>query len=61
MIQTLLTSRCLQWRIVQFCNMLFDIMVRHVTENCHLKCPVHFFCWNIFHLLSYEQKKINQY
>ena len=27
----------------------------HVTENRYVKCPVHFFRWNIFHLLSYEQ------
>ena len=30
-------------------------MLRHVTENRYVKCPVHFFGWNIFNLLSYEQ------
>ena len=26
-----------------------------VTENRYVKWPVHFFRWNIFHSLSYEQ------
>ena len=32
-----------------------SLKLRHVTENRYVKCPVHFFGWNIFHLLSYEQ------
>ena len=32
-----------------------SLTLRHVTENHYVKCPVHFFGWNIFHLLSYEQ------
>ena len=31
------------------------LTLRHVTENRYIKCPVHFFSWNSFHLLSYEQ------
>ena len=31
------------------------LTLRHVTENRYVKCPVHLFDWNIFHLLSYEQ------
>ena len=29
--------------------------LRHATEIRYVKCPVHLFGWNIFHLLSYEQ------
>ena len=32
-----------------------SLTLRHVTENRYVKCPVHLFSWNIFHLLSYEQ------
>ena len=32
-----------------------SLTLRHVTENRYVTCPVHFFGWNIFHLLSYEQ------
>ena len=32
-----------------------SLTLRRVTENRYVKCPVHFFGWNIFHLLSYEQ------
>ena len=32
-----------------------SLTLRHVTENCYEKCPVHFFRLNIFHSLSYEQ------
>ena len=27
----------------------------HVTENRYVKCPAHFFRWNIFYSLRYEQ------
>ena len=32
-----------------------SLTLRHDPENRYVKCPVHFFGWNIFHLLSYEQ------
>ena len=32
-----------------------SLMLFHVTENRYVKCPVHFFCWNIFYSLRYEQ------
>ena len=32
-----------------------SLTLRHVSENRYVKCPVHFFGLNIFHLLSYEQ------
>ena len=33
-----------------------SLTLRHDTENRYVKCPVHFFCWNIFHSLRNEQK-----
>ena len=48
------------WRHVVYNNITHDsvmcsLTLRHVTENRCVKCPVHFFGWNIFHLLSYGQ------
>ena len=31
------------------------LILHNVTGNRYLKYPVHFFCWIIFHSLSYEQ------
>ena len=31
------------------------LTVRHITENHYVKCPLHFFGWKLFYLLSYEQ------
>ena len=36
-------------------SVTFSLMLRHVTSNLYVKSSVHFFSWNIFHLLSYEQ------
>ena len=35
-----------------------SLTLHHVTENRYEKCPVHFFGWHIFHLLSYEQNRL---
>ena len=32
-----------------------SLILHHVTENRYVKCPVHFFRWNIFLSLGYEQ------
>ena len=32
-----------------------SLTLHHVNENRYVKCPVHFFHWNIFHSLRYEQ------
>ena len=36
-----------------------SLTLRHVTKNLYVKCQVHFFGWNIFHLLSYEQNLLS--
>ena len=36
-------------------SVTWSLTLCHVTENGYVKCPVHFFGRNIFHLLSYEQ------
>ena len=37
-----------------------SLTLRHVTENRYVKCPVHVFGWNIFHLTSYEQNLLTK-
>ena len=32
-----------------------SLALRYVSENRYVKCPAHFFRWNMFHSLSYEQ------
>ena len=50
LIQTLPTSRCLQWGNARFWNVLFDVTSYY--WKLYVKCPVHFFGWNIFHLFN---------
>ena len=54
-----LWSRC-YWRHIVYNDITHDsvtccLTLRCVTENHCVKCPVHFFGRDIFHLLSYEQ------
>ena len=32
-----------------------SLTLRDVNKNRYVKCPVHFFRWDIFHSLRYEQ------